>query len=283
MPFELLVLDVDGTITDRQHVVTPAACRAVQMVEAAGIQVVLATGRRYRDVLPVAKELGLTGPLITASGGLVKMPAEHQTLFRATFEPGLLPKLLGCIVDAGHEPVVYTDSYERGFDFHCRTLTAVNVAGKPTGFGEYLARNHEVARVEPTLATNPPSDVFAGFAMGPLAAMEKLEKRLNEQFSGSISLHIIQSPRYRDWLCEIAPVGVDKWSSVRRLAEHWGIPVESICAVGDDRNDLPMILGAGLGVAMGNARHDVQRAADCIVAGHEAGGLVEVAAMLTDS
>jgi hypothetical protein len=117
--------------------------------------------------------------------------------------------------------------------------------------------------------------------MGPVDEMERLEATLAKQFAGSVSLHTIQSPRYRDWLCEIAPAGVDKWSSVRRLASRWGIPVEAICAVGDDRNDLPMIRGAGLGVAMGNAREEVQRAADRVVASHEAGGLVEVAAMLT--
>ena len=280
VPVELLVLDVDGTITDRQHTVTPAAREAVRMVKAAGIRVVLATGRRYRDVLPVAEELGLTGPLITASGGLIKQPADHQTLFRASFKPDLLPKLLGCIIDAGHEPVVYTDSYDCGFDFHCRTVTAVDATGRPTGFGAYLARNRELAQVEPALALRPPATAFAGFAMGPLAAMEILEERLTEQFSGFVSLHTIQSPRYRDWLCEIAPAGVDKWSSVRRLAAGWGIPAGAICAVGDDRNDLPMIRGAGLGVAMGNARDDVQAAADHVVAGHEAGGLMEVAALL---
>jgi Cof subfamily protein (haloacid dehalogenase superfamily) len=281
VPVELLVLDVDGTVTDSQHAVTSAAHEAVRMVEAAGIRVVLATGRRYRDVLPVAQELGLTGPLITASGGLVKQPVDHQTLFRASFAPDLLPAILSCIVAAGHEPVIYTDSYAGGFDFYCRTLTAVDAAGKPSGFGEYLARNRELARVEPALVSQPPAEAFAGFAMGPVDEMERLEATLAKQFAGSVSLHTIQSPRYRDWLCEIAPAGVDKWSSVRRLASRWGIPVEAICAVGDDRNDLPMIRGAGLGVAMGNAREEVQRAADRVVASHEAGGLVEVAAMLT--
>ncbi|NBS32855.1 MAG: hypothetical protein EBS83_08645, partial [Planctomycetia bacterium] len=55
--FQLLVLDVDGTVTDSQHQVTPAAREAVRQVQDAGIQVLLATGRRYRDVLPIAAEL----------------------------------------------------------------------------------------------------------------------------------------------------------------------------------------------------------------------------------
>ena len=53
----LLVFDVDGTLTNSQHEITPATRRAVARVQAGGIRVMLATGRRYRDVLPVAQLL----------------------------------------------------------------------------------------------------------------------------------------------------------------------------------------------------------------------------------
>ena len=276
----MLVLDVDGTVTDSRHRVTAAAREAVRRVQAAGIRVLLATGRRYRDVLPVAAELGLDGPLVTASGGLIKQPRDHRTLFCAGFAPGLLAGIAGTIVAAGHEPVVYTDSFREGFDFHCRTLESVDAAGRPTGFGDYLIRNRSLARVDPKLAETPPPAAFAGFAMGPQAAMEQLETLLAATFPAAVSLHTIRSPRYRDWLCEIAPAGVDKWSSVLRLAAGWGIAPEAICAAGDDRNDLPMLRAAGLGVAMGNARPEVRQAADRVVAGHEDGGLMELAADL---
>ena len=78
-PTRLLVLDVDGTVTNSRHEVTTATCEAVERIRAAGIRVVLATGRRYRDTLPVAARLGISGPLITASGALVKQ--RHQHLF----------------------------------------------------------------------------------------------------------------------------------------------------------------------------------------------------------
>ena len=278
--FQLLVLDVDGTVTDSQHRVTAAAREAVRLVRAAGLRVLLATGRRYRDVLPIAAELGLTDPLVTASGGLVKQPTDHRTLFRAGFPADVLTRMVGSIVAAGHEPVVYTDSYDQGFDFYCRTLESLDASGRPTGFGEYLDRNRQLARVDPDLHRSPPAAAFAGFAMGPREAMDVLETQLASKFPADLSLHIIQSPRYRDWLCEIAPAGVDKWSSVLRLAAGWDIPPEAICAAGDDRNDLPMIKGAGLGVAMGNARPEVRQVADRVVAGHEDGGLLEVASLL---
>ena len=148
------------------------------------------------------------------------------------------------------------------------------------GVAEYLDRNRALANVVPDLHLTPPEGVFAGFAMGTHAEMLDLERALDTSWPGMLSLHTIRSPRYRDWMCEIAPAGVTKWSGVLSLAEQFGIAPESICAVGDDVNDLPMIRGAGLGIAMGNATPDVLQAADRVVAAHDDDGIGEVADML---
>lgn len=273
----LLVLDVDGTVTNSRHEVSEGTRQAVHRIQSAGITVMLATGRRYRDTLGVADMLGLETPLVTASGALVKQPAGHATLFRAAFAPGLLESMLGLIVAAGHEPILYTDSFTAGFDFHCRTLGDDPAAGS---LREYLDRNRGLARVQPDLHLVPPPDAFAGFAMGGQERMQRLEAELEAAFPGLLSLHTIRSPRYREWLCEIAPAGITKWSAVATIATRLGVAAAEICAVGDDVNDLPMIRGAGLGVAMGNALPEVQAAAGCVVGTHDGSGIADVADML---
>ncbi|NDC62800.1 MAG: HAD family hydrolase [Planctomycetia bacterium] len=280
-PPRLLVLDVDGTVSDSRHEITEATSLAVARVMQAGIRVMLATGRRYRDVLPVAARLGVTAPLVTASGALVKQPEDHATLFASRFESGTLEAVMETIVGGGHEPVLYTDSFAKGFDFLCRSLDAAapEADGRP-GIGQYLRRNAGLARVVPSLDRTPPPDAFAGFAMGNEREMLDLEAALHAACPGRLSLHTIRSPRYHDWMCEFAPAGVTKWSGVLQMAAAWGIAAEEICAVGDDVNDLPMIRGAGLGVAMGNARPEVLAAADRIVAGHDDGGIEQVADLL---
>ena len=288
-PTRLLVLDVDGTVTNSRHEVTTATCEAVDRIRAAGIRVVLATGRRYRDTLPVAARLGISGPLITASGALVKRTTDHATLARAEFEPGVLAGVVATIVAAGHEPVLYSDSFAEGFDFHCRSLDVSATPERGTssqstplvsGLAEYLARNRELAQVVPDLHASVPPGVFAGFAMGQHGAMLDLEHSLNASFPGQLSLHTIRSPRYLHWMCEIAPAGVTKWTGIMALAKEWGIRAAEICAVGDDVNDLPMIRGAGLGIAMGNAQPEVLAAADRVVGRQDENGLVDVAELL---
>ena len=268
----LLVLDIDGTLTDSGHEVPAVARAAVARVVAAGVRVMIATGRRYRDALPIARALGVDVPLVSASGALVKRPSDHATLSRAAFAPGVLEGVVRLIVERGYEPILYSDSYARGFDFHCRSLA--DIADDPAAYGgglrEYLGRNRGLADVVHDLHESPPEGVFAGFVMGPHAAMNSLEADLDAAFPGSLSLHTIKSPRYRDWMCEIAPVGVTKWSGVCEVAAAWGIRPSEICAVGDDVNDLAVRGRVSLLLATADAAEPLRRQADLVL--QRAGG-----------
>ena len=224
----LLVLDVDGTLTNSRHEVTDSTREAIARVVAAGARVMLATGRRYRDVLPVADRLNVATPLVTASGALVKRPTDHGTLHRAAFAPGVIEGVLAEVVAAGHEPILYTDSFAAGYDFHCRSLADARPGGG--GLADYLDRNRDLARVTPDLERTPPATAFAGFAMGDEHAMRGLQGRLEAAFPG-----------------------------------------------------LPMIRGAGLGVAMGNARPEVLAEADVVVGTHDGTGMSDVAELVLAS
>lgn len=269
--YRLLALDIDGTLVNSRHELTDATREAVLRAKAAGLQVALATGRRYSRTLPLVEPLGLHLPLITASGALIKDPVGHRTLFRAEFAPGVLDKLLAIVAAAGFEPVLYTDSFAEGFDFYSRVADVAEPL-----LGEFLRLNPGSARVWPELLTRPPAGVFAGFAMGDRPQMCALAADLEWALDPYLYVHVLRSPRYNGHMCEIAPHGVSKWSGVRQLAHQWGIADEEICAVGDDVNDIPMIVGAGLGVAMGNALDEVKAAADRIAPCHDSDGLVEV-------
>ena len=59
MDRELLVLDIDGTVTDSRKKVLPETRKAVLEVQKKGVRVVLASGRPPEGVFPVAHELGL--------------------------------------------------------------------------------------------------------------------------------------------------------------------------------------------------------------------------------
>ncbi|HEY2883248.1 MAG TPA: Cof-type HAD-IIB family hydrolase [Pirellulales bacterium] len=278
--FKLLALDIDGTLVNSRDELTQPTRAAIRRACEAGIRVVLATGRRYSKALHLVEPLKLDVPLISASGALIKDPIDHRTLFRAEFSAGILEDVLGIVSAAGHDAVLYADTFLQGFDFYCPRLQIP--AGEQKLLAEYYGRNAGCGREWPNLMTVPPPGVFAGFAMATREEMTALGAQLQARFGDELYVHILKSPFYSGWFCEIEPGGVSKWSAVQHLAHDWGISDEEICAVGDDVNDIPMVQGAGLGVAMGNAVAELKAAADRVAPCHDSDGLVEVVRWLLD-
>ena len=269
--YRLLALDIDGTLVNSRDELTPRTRDALRRASAAGFRVVLATGRRYSRALPLVELLGLDAPLVTASGALIKRPSDHATLYRAEFGRELLCRLLAVVEASGFDAVLYGDTFHHGFDFFCPRVDV-----EQTELAEFFAFNPDCHQLLPNLMTDPPADIFAGFAIGSRQQMIELHATLDRELPGQLYTHVLRSPRYRGYMCEIAPQGVTKWAGICRLADAWGIPAEEICAVGDDVNDLPMIVGAGLGIAMGNAVDELKAVADEIAPSHDEEGLARV-------
>lgn len=272
MPIRLLALDIDGTLVNSRDELTEPTRAALARVSEAGVRIVLATGRRYSRALPLAERLGLDAPLVTASGALIKRPSDHATLFRAEFGRERLLRWLGVAAERGYEAVLYGDSYHAGFDYYCPSERSSQLE-----LDDYYVQNAGCGRTWPELMQDPPDGIFAGFAAGTREEMLALADDLERAMPGELYAHVLRSPRYIGYFCEVAPAGVTKWSGVQTLAANWGISADEICAVGDDVNDLPMIEGAGLGVAMGNSAAEIRRAAQRVAPTHDEHGLVAVA------
>ncbi len=188
--YRLLALDIDGTLINSREELTPATCAAIAKVRKAGVQVALATGRRYSRSLEFMKRLGIELPLVTASGALIKHPLGHRTIFRAEFRAAALRGTLAHLDAAGYEAVLYTDSYQEGFDYYCRRLDV-----EQSELAEFYRLNPACERLWPELMRSPPEGVFAGFAMGTRDQMLKLERELLGAWGDDLSLHVLRSPR----------------------------------------------------------------------------------------
>jgi Cof subfamily protein (haloacid dehalogenase superfamily) len=273
MKYRLLAIDIDGTLVNSRDELTPDTRNALVRASEAGIDLVLATGRRYSRTLPLVEPLGIDVPLITASGALVKDAFDHRTFYRADFEPELLRGVCRRLDALGYDPLLCADTYCEHFDFyHAVELPKI----RRWELAEYLEMNPEDGRLLPDMLDRPPPGVFLAFTFGPKDEMLAAEAVLHREFPGQISTNVLRSPRYRGFLVEIVPANVSKWSAIRRLAESRSIAIGEICAVGDDVNDLDMIRAAGLGIAMGNAVPEVKVAADRIAPTHDEDGLVQV-------
>ncbi|HEY1065264.1 MAG TPA: HAD family hydrolase, partial [Pirellulales bacterium] len=273
MPYyQLLAVDIDGTLLDSRLRLTEATRLALGQLRHAGVRVVLVTGRRYARTLAYVEALKLDVPVVTVSGALIKHPAErHRTLHASNFDRDVLINALDVLVAGGHEPILYGDTYTDGFDFYCRSLKP----NEPNA-ATFMAQNPTQGRVWANMQHDPPPGIVTGLAVGDKPAMQRLAAELEERLPGAMYIHVLRSPLFNCYMCEFAPITATKWSGVLRLASQWGIAPERIAAVGDDVNDIPMIAQAGLGVAMGNALPEVLAVAKRVAPSHDEDGLVAV-------
>jgi hydroxymethylpyrimidine pyrophosphatase-like HAD family hydrolase len=234
---------------------------------------VLCTGRRYRRALPIAEMLGIDAPLVCNSGALVKDSSRHRTLWRADLAADVLTAVLE-LFRLRDEPVLsFTDRSPDEHDFLVRAAPS----GRPL-FDDYLDLNESHAEVDAHWVERPGVGHYHLCAIGTRSTMLGFEKAVHEWVPGRVRTFVQKTSRYAGTMCEILRHDASKWSALLHLAVLWGVDPSEICAVGDDMNDVPMLRGAGLGVAMGHASPEVMAAADLVTGADDEDGV----AMLID-
>ena len=263
----LLALDIDGTLLDGRGELRPRTAKAIARAVEAGIRPVLCTGRRYRRALPVAAMLGLDAPLVCNSGALIKGVHDGRTLWRADFDPLLTREVFDLFRDHDEPTVGFADRHPADYDF----VVAQHATGRPM-FDEYVDINRAHVRIDPDWSCLEEPH-FHVCAIGVRPKMLLLESAVIERLGIRVQTFVQKSPSYSGTMCEVLRGDASKWVAILHLAELWGITAAEICAVGDDMNDLPMIAGAGFGVAMAHAPKVVRDAADHVTLGNDDDGV----------
>ncbi len=269
MRYRLLALDLDGTALDPAGDLTDDVRDAVAAARASGLRVVLCTGRRFRTALPVAQGLSLSGAIVVNNGVLVKDLASGRTLSHRYLSDGVSAEVLALVREVG-SPLVYVDAYEERIDILIEDHHRAHPFQR-----EYLEDNTDFTRVVDDLENTGRDDVIMMSTMGDEATLRALRSQAERDLGGRVRMHSLINKNYRGQILEFLAPGTGKWPALRRIAADEGIDPRQIAAVGDDDNDVEMIRGAGLGIAMGNAVDSAKAAAVHVTRSNAEGGVVE--------
>ena len=236
---DLVALDIDGTLVDHDGNLPSRVRQAVARVVAAGVPVVLATGRAWHGTLPVFEELGLPpGPAVASNGAVVVRYPPQEVVKAVTFDPR---HVIERVVDYAPGTLIAVEEIGRGYrvsaEFPGGDLTGEMIIENPDQLG-----SRPVTRV----ILRDPNSSDADFI------------RLAEH----LGLHgVTYFVGWSAWL-DIAPYGVNKATGVADVARSLGIPAHRVLAFGDGRNDIELLTWAGRGVAIGDAPAEVRSVAD---------------------
>lgn len=260
----LIVSDFDGTLIDDNQKVPPEVCKAIkEYVKGGGVFAVI-TGRMLRSILPRVRELGLTGLVIAYQGSVIAEIESEKIIKTGGMEFGDVAEICRYIEELGFYINVYSNE-ELYTD-----IPKDNV---------YLQRYEQIVGVEATQVKGKISQFVQNNKLfcQKIASLVKeddrmfLYNRLREKFGDRFDVTCSAKV-----LVEISPKEDNKGAALKYLAKHYGIPMEKTVAVGDNLNDLSMIVAAGVGCAVGNAEEELKRAADFVAVSNNDGAVAQI-------
>lgn len=258
MNYKLIAVDLDDTLLNEDLTVSEDNKNAIAEAIARGKMVVISTGRMYKSALPFALETGVTLPLITYQGALVKDSRKGKVLFKR-FVPRELARE---VLDLGYEAGVHINLY------YDDELYVDSITEEGIGYAK-LARVElkAVGDLREFIKGDPIKILF----VAEPGDLDNLLRETRHRFGQK--LHITKSkPNYLEFMHPEA----NKGRALEELGRFFDVSKEEMIAVGDSFNDLEMIKYAGLGVAMGNAHEEVKRSAQYVTLDNKSSGVAHV-------
>lgn len=253
---KLLALDLDGTLLNSHGQIPAANKEAIRLAEEKGVLVTIATGRRFRDALPVGLELELNAPLLTHNGALIKYAQTLETVNVSLLETATVLEILRVGKTFGGDALVSTDPEGKG------TLLYDTISDDNLPLQRYIRwsetlhgedAEHSVRHVSRLEGTVEAQQVIHVSFSGGCGAMQSLIGCLKDELGGTVTLLATIYPRLDFTLIDILPPDASKGTGVEKLAAFNGLTRDEVMVMGDNFNDLEMLEFAGTPVVMGNA------------------------------
>lgn len=251
MEKKILFTDIDGTLLNDNREIPKENMEAINKALEAGHSVVIATGRPLDSGKKIVKELGLTKPgcyMIAYNGAIIYDCGQDQVL-----EKKFVPfEYVEELFKRGREARLYVQTYNKNQIITTEDTPELQYYRQHTKLGYQVV-----------------DDVMAVLEEEPQKVMliNLEDKRLLEQFQADNmdwqegKCHSFFS---MDTYLEYAPLNATKAAGIHYLCELLNVPLENTIAAGDERNDIPMLKEAHIGVAMKNAKEEVKACADYI-------------------
>jgi hydroxymethylpyrimidine pyrophosphatase-like HAD family hydrolase len=260
---QLVVTDLDGTLSDADERIHPASVRAIRDLEAGGIPVLVATGRRLRMAYAVLEAAGLNGPAVVLDGALGLDLRDGRVFHQVAFPVAAARRVLEVFAAAGLGPCVYVD----------RPGVDLVVGDHPSTHPDHLARARPWVAVDDLARVVEAEPVFTFAVVGrPDSLLEPVLRSVGPAGSASIVHDLV----YGGCTLQVRPPAVSKWSGVLAYCADQGIDPGRILAVGDGANDLELLEGAAVACAVATATPSVLARADHVIGPPGSGGWAAV-------
>jgi len=253
MKYELVALDIDGTILNSNMLITEETKRAVKLCKKNGVKVVLSSGRLSRSIKPYMERLDLNGYQVTLNGAVIKDADTGNILEKFTIPKNDYMDVLKKLNKFNYSTIIFgVDTYYKNYDNE-----DIRIIEKISGMNaEFISSFKDIVNPTKTLSIIEDIDSINVFR-------NKIE---SEKYT------IIRTGYNH---VEVVRKDIDKGTALKIIADKYNIPREKVLAIGDSENDIGMLKYAGKGIAMGNAYDNVKEISDEITASCDEEGVAK--------
>jgi len=246
-------------------VLRPRTRAAIARTRAAGVHVVVVTGRMFRAVRPYLVEAGLDDPVVCYQGAVVADPRSGEFLRHVPIPRPVALEAIDAVVAAGFHVNCYVDD----------ELYVAEVTPEARAYADFQGLEiHAVGALRDWLHDDPTKLV----AVGDARALDELEAELKPRFAGRLFVS-----KSLPFFLEFAHPDVSKGSGLQFVADRLGFTSAETVACGDGENDRELLDWAGYGVAVANAHDDILARADLVVDDVEHEGVATLLEAYLDS
>ncbi len=262
MAYELMVLDVDGTLVNTNKEITERTKKALMECQENGIKIAIASGRSTEGIRHQARAIGLDrygGYVLSYNGGHITNFATGEVVYDIPLPEGMLRELYDYSKKHGTGFLTYHNgSIVAGWEDDPYIVMDAEACDIPIYVPKDFHRELNFP-VNKCILTAEPSRLAE---LEPVAAAD---------YEGRLSVY-----RSEGFYLEMMPLGIDKAYGISKLIQRLGFNRGQVVCCGDGFNDISMIEYAGLGVAMENAKEEVKKRADYIAPSCDEDGLIDV-------
>ena len=254
LAFDLVAMDIDGTLLNSEHEVPHENLAAISAVRSAGVLATLVTGRSTFSLGPVFEQLKLDIPFICSGGAEIIDPTTRESIDRRV------------IARSDLEFIVASVRERNAAMFF--TLSDGIYYEAPPGAMEGLkpSRGYHLTEIDDILSdhTAKPTKIAV---YGDFEKLKQIETTIHKKGSAVHMAYPLET------FLDITRVDADKGAALIRLANYLKVPQKRIVTIGDADNDLSMFEVAGMSIAMGNAAPQVKESADRIAPSNDENGV----------
>ncbi len=259
MTIRLVAMDLDDTLLRDDYTISERTVAAIRAAQGLGVKITLATGRMPISARPYAQQLALDIPVINYHGAMIQNALSGEIIFRR-----VIP------VNLAKEIVEYLQEKHFHVQIYLRDRVFAQQLNDYSGIYKRIASVQIEQRNLAQILAEEAEGVEKMLVIGEEQDLDVLTTMLCERYSKTI--HFTKS---KPMFLELTEISVNKGVALASLAELYNIARKDVMAIGDSYNDIEMLEYAGLGVAMGNARTEVQIKADVITGTNQEDGVAQ--------